>query len=300
MKLSTKGRYAVMAMVDIGQNGDGRTVSLAEIAERQDISQEYLEQLFVKLRKAGLVRERPRARAAATGWPVTADDIAIYDIISAVDEPMKMTRCEGDAVEGCVKGERCCTHDLWSSIGRQVNTFLANVTLDDVVNKRNLALCGLDPPGQGAPCPQAAIRTRPMRIYLDHNATSPLRAERPRGDARGARAFRQCVFQSMREGRDAHALLDEARDVVARRLGVCRRWSSSPSGGTRSQQSGAQGRCRSSASSSRRSSTLRCWRRPGRAASRSTSCPSTATAVCRSRRAWSDPRWRAGPRRSSA
>lgn len=139
MKLSTKGRYAVMAMVDIGQNGHGRTVSLAEIAERQDISQEYLEQLFVKLRKAGLVQS---ARGPGGGYRLArdADDIVIYDVIAAVDEPMKVTRCEGDAVDGCVKGERCCTHDLWSSIGRQVNTFLANVTLDDVVNKRNLAL----------------------------------------------------------------------------------------------------------------------------------------------------------------
>lgn len=139
MKLSTKGRYAVMAMVDIGQNGHGRTVSLAEIAERQDISQEYLEQLFVKLRKAGLVQS---ARGPGGGYRLAhaADEIVIYDVIAAVDEPMRVTRCEGDAVEGCVKGERCCTHDLWSSIGRQVNTFLANVTLDDVVNKRNLAL----------------------------------------------------------------------------------------------------------------------------------------------------------------
>ena len=139
MKLSTKGRYAVMAMVDIGQNGEGRTVSLAEIAARQEISQEYLEQLFVKLRKAGLVQS---ARGPGGGYRLAhaADDIVIYDVIAAVDEPMKMTRCEGDAVDGCVKGERCCTHDLWSSIGRQVNTFLANVTLDDVVNKRNLAL----------------------------------------------------------------------------------------------------------------------------------------------------------------
>jgi len=128
-----------MAMVDIGQNGLGRTVSLAEIAARQDISQEYLEQLFVKLRKAGLVQS---ARGPGGGYRLSrdADDIVIYDVIAAVDEPMKMTRCEGDAVEGCVKGERCCTHDLWSSIGRQVNTFLANVTLDDVVNRRNLAL----------------------------------------------------------------------------------------------------------------------------------------------------------------
>jgi Rrf2 family iron-sulfur cluster assembly transcriptional regulator len=114
-------------------------VSLAEISERQDISQEYLEQLFVKLRKAGLVQS---ARGPGGGYRLArdADDIVVYDVIAAVDEPMKVTRCEGDAVDGCVKGERCCTHDLWSSIGRQVNTFLANVTLDDVVNRRNLAL----------------------------------------------------------------------------------------------------------------------------------------------------------------
>jgi Rrf2 family iron-sulfur cluster assembly transcriptional regulator len=139
MKLSTKGRYAVMAMVDIGQQSGGRPVSLAEIAARQDISQEYLEQLFLKLRKSGLVES---IRGPGGGYRLSreADDIYIYDIIAAVDEPMKMTRCEGDAVDGCVKGERCSTHDLWSSIGRQVNNFLANVTLDDVVNKRNLAL----------------------------------------------------------------------------------------------------------------------------------------------------------------
>ncbi len=139
MKLSTKGRYAVMAMVDIGQQSGGRPVSLAEIAARQDISQEYLEQLFLKLRKSGLVES---IRGPGGGYRLSreADDIYIYDIIAAVDEPMKMTRCEGDAVEGCVKGERCSTHDLWSSIGRQVNTFLANVSLDDVVERRNLAL----------------------------------------------------------------------------------------------------------------------------------------------------------------
>ena len=129
----------MMAMVDIGQQSGGRPVSLAEIAARQDISQEYLEQLFLKLRKGGLVES---IRGPGGGYRLSreADDIYIYDIIAAVDEPMKMTRCEGDAVEGCVKGERCSTHDLWSSIGRQVNTFLANVSLDDVVGRRNLAL----------------------------------------------------------------------------------------------------------------------------------------------------------------
>ena len=139
MKLSTKGRYAVMAMVDIGQQGGGRPVSLADIAGRQEISQEYLEQLFGKLRKCGLVES---ARGPGGGYRLAhpAEDIFIGDIIAAVDEPMRVTRCEGDAIDGCVKGERCCTHDLWSSIGRQVNTFLANVSLDDVVNRRNLAL----------------------------------------------------------------------------------------------------------------------------------------------------------------
>src|SRR5262245_20000101 len=99
MKLSTKGRYAVMSMVDIGQQGSARPVSLAEISGRQDISQEYLEQLFLKLRKAGLVDS---ARGPGGGYRLSrdAEDIFVYDIIAAVDEPMKMTRCEGDAVDG--------------------------------------------------------------------------------------------------------------------------------------------------------------------------------------------------------
>lgn len=139
MKLSTKGRYAVMAMVDIGQQAGGRPVSLQDIAGRQDISQEYLEQLFMKLRKAGLVDS---ARGPGGGYRLARqpEEIVIAEIIEAVDEPVKMTRCEGDAVEGCVKGVQCCTHDLWQSISRQVSGFLANVTLEDVVQKRNLAL----------------------------------------------------------------------------------------------------------------------------------------------------------------
>jgi Rrf2 family transcriptional regulator, iron-sulfur cluster assembly transcription factor len=139
MKMSTKGRYAVMAMIDIGQNGAGRTVSLAEIADRQDISQEYLEQLFGKLRRAGLVES---ARGPGGGYRLAreASDINLSEVILAVDEPLRVTRCEGDAVEGCVKGEKCCAHDLWSSLGRQMMFFLESVTLEDVVAKRNLAL----------------------------------------------------------------------------------------------------------------------------------------------------------------
>ncbi|MCA0432548.1 MAG: Rrf2 family transcriptional regulator [Proteobacteria bacterium] len=139
MKMSTKGRYAVMAMIDIGQSDGDRPVSLAEIAERQDISQEYLEQLFGKLRRAGLVTS---ARGPGGGYQLAKPpmEIQMSEIILAVDEPLRVTRCEGDAVEGCVRGERCCAHDLWASLGRQMMYFLESVSLDDVVNKRNLAL----------------------------------------------------------------------------------------------------------------------------------------------------------------
>ena len=139
MKMSTKGRYAVMAMIDIATHSDGEPVSLAEIAERQDISQEYLEQLFGKLRKAKLVES---ARGPCGGYRLACDKIMIpvAKIIAAVDEELQFTRCDGDAVEGCVKGERCNAHDLWSSLGRQMMAFLSSITLEDVVEKRNLAL----------------------------------------------------------------------------------------------------------------------------------------------------------------
>ncbi len=139
MKMSTKGRYAVMAMIDIGEHSQGHPVSLADIAERQEISQEYLEQLFGKLRKAGLVES---ARGPGGGYKLAheASEIPVSSIILAVDEPLRVTRCEGDAVDGCVKGEKCCAHDLWSSLGRQMMYFLASISLEDVVAKRNLAL----------------------------------------------------------------------------------------------------------------------------------------------------------------
>jgi len=139
MKMSTKGRYAVMAMIDIATHSDGAPVSLAEIAERQDISQEYLEQLFGKLRKHKLVES---ARGPGGGYRLATpmSDIPVARIIAAVDEELQFTRCGGDAVEGCVKGERCNAHDLWSSLGRQMMYFLSSISLEDVVEKRNLAL----------------------------------------------------------------------------------------------------------------------------------------------------------------
>ena len=139
MKMSTKGRYAVMAMIDIATHSDGAPVSLAEIAERQDISQEYLEQLFGKLRKHKLVES---ARGPGGGYRLARQMsmIPVAEIIAAVDEELQFTRCGGDAVDGCVKGERCNAHDLWSSLGRQMMAFLASISLEDLVEKRNLAL----------------------------------------------------------------------------------------------------------------------------------------------------------------
>jgi Rrf2 family transcriptional regulator, iron-sulfur cluster assembly transcription factor len=139
MKMSTKGRYAVMAMIDIGEHSHGKPVSLAEIADRQDISQEYLEQLFGKLRRAGLVAS---SRGPGGGYMLAREpaEINMSEVILAADETLNATRCAGDAVPGCVKGERCNSHDLWSSLGRQMMTFLDSITLEDVVSKRNLAL----------------------------------------------------------------------------------------------------------------------------------------------------------------
>jgi Rrf2 family iron-sulfur cluster assembly transcriptional regulator len=139
MKLSTKGRYAVMALADIALHTSHGPVALATVAERQDISQDYLEQLFLKLRKAGLVES---ARGPGGGYRLARDpeDIRISEIVLAVDEPLQVTRCIGDAIEGCTHGEKCLTHDLWSALGRQIYGFLSAVTLGDVVNRRNLAL----------------------------------------------------------------------------------------------------------------------------------------------------------------
>lgn len=140
MKLSTKGRYAVMAMSDIALHSDGTPVSLSMVAQRQEISQEYLEQLFAKLRKAGLVNS---VRGPGGGYLLSrsADEIVVAEIVLAADEPLTVTRCQdGDAVTGCIGGEKCVTHELWASLGRQIYGFLAAITLGDVVAKRNLAL----------------------------------------------------------------------------------------------------------------------------------------------------------------
>ena len=138
MKLSTKGRYAVMALVDLASQGGGRPVSLADISSRQEISLSYLEQLFAKLRRSGLVKS---VRGPGGGYLLArpAEDTRISDAILAVDEPMRATRCKPNSGTGCQSDKsRCLTHDLWEELTRQIHLFLSTVSLADVVNKRVL------------------------------------------------------------------------------------------------------------------------------------------------------------------
>ena len=135
MRLSTKGRYAVMAMVDLAGTGRDVPVTLAGIAERQEISLAYLEQLFAKLRKEGLVRS---VRGPGGGYRLARapERMRISDIILAVDEPVRATRCDG-AASGCrTDGSRCLTHDLWEELGNRIHLYLSSVTLADVVARR--------------------------------------------------------------------------------------------------------------------------------------------------------------------
>ena len=154
MRLSTKGRYAVMAMADLAghapdsneksSNEKSKPVALADIAERQDISLSYLEQLFAKLRRGGLVTS---VRGPGGGYRLArpSAELRIADIIVAVDEPIAATRCKTGSAKGCTKtGARCVTHDLWEELGQQIHVFLSSVSLADVVERRVL--------GRSRPC----------------------------------------------------------------------------------------------------------------------------------------------------
>jgi Rrf2 family iron-sulfur cluster assembly transcriptional regulator len=145
MQLSTKGRYAIMAMADlaVGELTDraNEPICLAAIATRQQLSQSYLEQLFAKLRRADLVGA---TRGPGGGYRLarSPSEITIADIVAAVEEPIQVTRCEAGS-GGCMLAaapaagmERCQTHDLWTELGRQIALFLGGITLADVAMGR--------------------------------------------------------------------------------------------------------------------------------------------------------------------
>lgn len=135
MKLTSKGRYAVTAVLDLALNADGGPVSLADISERQHISLSYLEQLFAKLRKDGLVKS---VRGPGGGYQLglPSEQISVGMIIAAVNENIHVTKCLGR--ENCKNGVECLTHELWEDLSLRIESFLNEITLAELVNKRNV------------------------------------------------------------------------------------------------------------------------------------------------------------------
>jgi len=135
MKLSTKGRYAVTAMMDLALHEGEGPVTLADISQCQGISLSYLEQLFARLRKSGLVSG---VRGPGGGYRLSRDasEVAVADVISAVDESIDVTRCGGKG--DCQDGEPCLTHELWCNLSRQIYDFLSGISLGDLVARRGV------------------------------------------------------------------------------------------------------------------------------------------------------------------
>ena len=135
MRLTTKGRYAVTAMLDLAIHHEEGPVTLADIAQRQGISLSYLEQLFSLLRKRGLVSS---TRGPGGGYQLgkSARMIAVSDVISAVDESVDATRCGGK--ENCQGEERCLTHDLWEDLSKRIHEFLNDIDLAQLVERRRV------------------------------------------------------------------------------------------------------------------------------------------------------------------
>lgn len=132
MKLSTKGRYAVTAMLDLVIHMDEGPVSLSDIAERQHVSLSYLEQLFAKLRRRGLVAS---TRGPGGGYSLKnpPEEVAVVDVILAVDENIDNTNCSGAA--NCQHDEQCLTHDLWQDLSNQIQEFLGGISLAELASR---------------------------------------------------------------------------------------------------------------------------------------------------------------------
>lgn len=132
MRLTSKGRYAVTAMLDVAIHASKHPVPLADISERQEISLSYLEQLFSRLRRNQLVTS---VRGPGGGYRLARDArlISIGDVIQAVDESVDATRCQGQS--NCQQGERCLTHSLWTELSERISQFLGNISLADLMEK---------------------------------------------------------------------------------------------------------------------------------------------------------------------
>ncbi len=135
MRLTTKGRYAVTAMLDLALHSEGGPVSLSDISRRQEISLSYLEQLFARLRRNGLVKS---TRGPGGGYSLSqqADDIAVGEVILAVDENVDSTQCGGN--ENCQGENKCLTHSLWCELSQEIQDFLGGITLGQLMSKASV------------------------------------------------------------------------------------------------------------------------------------------------------------------
>lgn len=135
MRLTTKGRYAVTAMLDLAFHSQVKPVTLTEIAARQTISLSYLEQLFARLRRAGMVKG---VRGPGGGYKLCrkASEINVAEIIAAVDEPLDSTKCGGEA--NCQKDRACLTHNLWMGLSEQIRNYLVGISLADLLEKNQI------------------------------------------------------------------------------------------------------------------------------------------------------------------
>lgn len=137
MRLTTRGRYGVTAMLDLALHQEGGPITLADISARQGISLAYLEQLFAHLRRQGLVQS---LRGPGGGYRLgrAAGQISVADVISAVDEPVDATRCGG--LKNCQGHERCLTHDLWEDLSAQIYEFLRDISLEGLLQRRSVQM----------------------------------------------------------------------------------------------------------------------------------------------------------------
>lgn len=151
MRLTTKGRYAVTAMLDLALHSDEGPVSLADISTRQGISLSYLEQLFARLRHFKLVQS---VRGPGGGYRLTGSttDISIAQVVDAVSESLDATRCEGRG--NCHEGEVCLTHHLWEDLSAQIHRFLSDITLADLVARNDI---------------QSVRKRQDLRVVSNHN-----------------------------------------------------------------------------------------------------------------------------------
>lgn len=135
MKLTSKGRYAVTAMIDLALHAKHGPVSLADISERQDISLSYLEQLFAKLRRSKLVAS---VRGPGGGYVLNKEPslLSVGEIIGAVNENIDATKCNGKA--DCLGGQRCLTHHLWENLSDRISDFLNGISLHELMQKRDV------------------------------------------------------------------------------------------------------------------------------------------------------------------